>query len=296
MRNLHPNAFYTASFEADEIATASALLQRRDELYLSGWDFARAKDMPVRLQTLSEIEALVQSGSPVILHDGFAERYRRVLEAIQEFPVPMEKIYLNEPLELLPPHLRHLLEQLRDAVGIILEEIPVAYTEQAGDLQNLQRALLKEKYDKGVVKADGSLLIIKAKRETFAAEYWAKIFKDNPTYRPVCLIPNKNRALDNSLIQEGFPSFGIASESIARPTLQILKLVSTFLWKPIDPYKILEFVSLPNTPIHKRLSRGIAKTMAQKPGLFSGSWNAMVRQFFDDYETEIAELEGQEQS
>lgn len=288
----YEKAFYVASFQADEIATASALLARRDELVLSGWDFEWQADLPVRLQTLVQIEALVQTGDPVILHDGFAERYQRVLWGIQEFPLPLKKIYLNEPLDKLPPHLQHLFAVLQE-VGIVLEEIPVPPTSQAGDLQNLQKALLKQPYQKGQVQADGSLLIIKAKRETFAAEYWAKIFKNNPSYRPVCLIPNKNRALDNSLIQEGLPSLGIASESIARPTLQILKLVSTFLWKPIDPYKILEFVSLPNTPIHKRLARGIAKTMAQKPGLFSGSWNAMVGQFFGAYEEEIEQLSGQ---
>ncbi|MGH1336226.1 MAG: PD-(D/E)XK nuclease family protein [Aureispira sp.] len=289
----YPDAFYTASFEADEIATASALLQRRDELFLSGWNFFYEEALPVRLKTLAQIEALVQSGDPVILNDGFAERYERVLKALQDFPLPLEKIYLNEPLELLPPHLQYLFSAL-EQVGVVVEERPITPTVQEGDLQNLQNALLKKPYNKRQIQADGSLIIIKAKRETYAAEYWAKVFKNNPTYRPVCIIPNKNRALDNSLIQEGLPSLGIASESIARPTLQILKLVSTFLWKPIDPYKILEFVSLPNTPIHKRLSRGIAKTMAQKPGLFSGSWNAMVGQFFGDYEEEIAERSGAE--
>lgn len=291
----YPDAFYSASFQADEIATASALLQRRDELYLSGWNFYLSDDLPVRLQTLAQIEALVQSGDPVILYDGFAERYERVVNAIPDFVLPLEKIYLNEPKHLLPPHLQYLFEVLENA-RVVIEEIKTTVPDPKGDLQNLQRALLKESYNKKEVKGDGSLIIIKAKRETYAAEYWAKIFKNNPTYRPVCIIPNKNRALDNSLIQEGFPSFGIASDSIARPTLQILKLVSTFLWKPIDPYKILEFVSLPNTPIHKRLSRGIAKTMAQKPGLFSGSWNAMIGQFFGAYEEEIEEATGQEKT
>lgn len=287
----YTDAFYAASFQADEIATASALLQRRDELVLSGWDFGLTNDLPVRLQTLSQIEALVQGGNPVVLHDGFADRYWRVLRAVQEFPIPLQKVYLNEPLEWLPPHLRYLFDVLQQ-LGVVLESIPNQPTTQEGDLQNLQHALLKQAYNKGQVQADGSLIIIKTKRETYAAEYWAKIFKHNRNYRPVCIIPNKNRALDNSLIQEGLPSLGIASESIARPTLQILKLVSTFLWKPIDPYKILEFVSLPNTPIHKGLSRGIAKIMAQKPGLFSGSWNAMVGQFFGDYEDKIEQLEG----
>lgn len=285
---LHPNAFYKASFEADNMATAIALLQRRDELLINGWDFTYEADLPTRLKTLAEIENLVQNGEPTPLFDGFAERFRRVLHFVTLLPLPLEKIYLNEPLNLLPPHLQELLGRLQN-IGIDLIELKEPIPTKEGDLQTFQKALLKEPYDRHKVAADGSLIIIRAKRETYAAEYLAKVFVENPTYRPVCLIPDKNRALDNTLVEEGMPSLGILSASIARPTLQILKLVSTFLWKPINPYKILEFVSLPNTPIHPVLARGIARIMAQKPGLFSGAWNAMVRQFFDYYDEKIQE-------
>lgn len=286
---LHSNAFYRASFEADSMATAIALLQRRDELLINGWDFRYNEKMPTRLKTLAEIETLAENGDPTPLFDGFAERFRRVLHFVNLLPLPLQKIYLNEPLNLLPPHLQELLGTLQN-IGIDLIELKHPIAAKEGDLQSFQKALLKaDDSNQNSVEADGSLIIIKAKRETYAAEYLAKVFVENPSYRPVCLIPDKNRALDNTLVEEGLPSLGILSASIARPTLQILKLVSTFLWRPINPYKILEFVSLPNTPIHPVLARGIAKVMAQKPGLFSGAWNAMVRQFFDYYEEKIKE-------
>jgi len=294
---LHPKAFYETSFEADSMATAIALLQRRDELLINGWDFKYNATMPTRLKTLAEIETLVENEDPTPLFDGFAERFRRVLKFVSLLPLPLQKIYLNEPLDKLPPHLQELLKALRN-IGIDLIELKHPIAAEAGDLQSFQKALLKAPDQCKVVKADGSLIIIQAKRETYAAEYLAKVFVENPTYRPVCLIPDKNRALDNTLVEEGLPSLGILSASIARPTLQILKLVSTFLWKPINPYKILEFVSLPNTPIHPVLARGIARIMAQKPGLFSGAWNAMVRQFFDYYDEKITPSDldtGQEQ-
>lgn len=285
---LHPKAFYEASFGADSMATAIALLQRRDELLINGWDFKYKAAMPTRLKTLAEIETLVHNEEPTPLFDGFAERFRRVLHFVSLLPLPLQKIYLNEPLNRLPPHLQELFGTLQN-IGIDLIELQYPIAGEVGDLQNFQKALLKEPDDRDQVKADGSLIIIRAKRETYAAEYLAKVFVENPSYRPVCLIPDKNRALDNTLVEEGLPSLGILSASIARPTLQILKLVSTFLWRPINPYKILEFVSLPNTPIHPVLARGIAKVMAQKPGLFSGAWNAMVRHFFDYYDEKIKE-------
>ena len=282
----HPAAFYAASFKADKIATAVALLERRDELLLNGWNFQLTADLPQRLRTWAELEALAYEGTPTVLHLGYAERYQRIRQAIGQAPLPLEKIYLTEPLALLPPHLRQLLQQL-EQTGIALIH-PTTPTPTLGtDLGHLQAALLQQDHPKHRVQADGSLLILRAKRETQAAEYVAKLIQLNPQWRPLCLIPNKNRALDNSLVEEGLPSMGIASESIARPTLQVLKLASTFLWKPIDPYKILEFVSLPNTPLDKRLARGIARLMAQKPGLFSGSWNAMVRDFYESLETQI---------
>lgn len=284
---LHPDAFYAASFEADTMATAVALLNRRDELYINGWNFVVRDGMPVRLATFAALEQLVQQGEPTSLFDGFAERFCRILDFITAVPIPIQTIYLNEPLALLPPYLKRLFSVL-EQLGVNIEEIVPNITTKEGDLQNFQKALLKQPYNKHEVQKDGSLIIIKSKRETYAAAYWAKIFLKNEAYQPVCLIPDKNRALDNTLIEEGLPSLGILSASIARPTLQILKLVSTFLWKPINPYKILEFVSLPNTPIHPALARGIAKIMSKKPGLFSGGWNAMVRAFFDYYDQEIA--------
>ena len=284
---LKSTAFYAASFEADSMATAVALLRRRDELYVNGWDFKIEAEMPTRLRTLAEIEQLAQDGSPTILFDGFAERFCRVLHFITLLPIPLTKIYLNEALDKLPPYVKTLLHALQDA-GVELARVEHSIAEEEGELQTFQKALLKEAYTKKQVKGDGSLIILKCKRETYAAEYLAKVFLQNPSYRPVCLIPDKNRALDNSLVEEGLPSLGILSASLARPTLQILKLVSTFLWKPINPYKILEFVSLPNTPIHPALARGIAKIMAKKPGLFSGAWNAMVRDFFKVYDDKIA--------
>lgn len=287
---LHPNAFYAASFGADKIATAVALLARRDELLLSGWDFQPTEAMPPRLRTLAELETLVYEGMPTELLPGYAERHQRVRRELAHAQVPLEKIYLTEPLQQLPPHLRQLLQQL-ETTGVLLIHPIDPRPSTTTDLGNLQAALLKQPYQKHHIQADGSLMLLRAKRETQAADYCAKLFQLNPELRPVCLIPNKNRALDNALVEEGLPSMGIASESIARPTLQILKLASAFLWKPIDPYKILEFVSLPNSPLDKRLARNIARLMAQKPGLFSGSWNAMVRDFYEELENRIVEAD-----
>ncbi len=287
------DSFYSASFKADNMATAVALLNRRDELLLGGWDFSIVENMPERLRVMAELEFLIQQ-QDTDFFDGFAERFRRALHFVALMPTPLKKIYLNEPLSMLPPHIQELFNCLQNSgVDFVEQDFPLA--EDTSDLLNFQKALLKQSPVSSEVQADGSLIIIRAKRETSAAEYLAKLFLENPEFRPLCIIPDKNRALDNSLIEEGLPSLGILSASLARPTLQILKLVSTFLWKPINPYKILEFVSLPNTPVHPVLARGVAKAMADKPGVFSNEWNAMVHGFFEYYDKKIEEFPDKKQ-
>jgi ATP-dependent helicase/nuclease subunit B len=278
----HPKAFYAASFEADPLATSEALLSRRDELFLASWDFSISANMPSRLKTLAEIEQLLGLGLPVGLSAGFAERFVKVMYYLKENrKLSLEKVYLNEPLKDLAPHWQQLFEELSNkGVELIPAIQPKDFAEN--DLGRFQKALNKDEFEKGKVNADGSLIILKAKSETYAATYLSKLFRLNADYRPLCLLSEKNRALDNALVQEGLPSFGVVSASLARPSLQILKLVSAFLWNPINPYRLLEFLSLPNIPLNKELALKLAEAISQKPGLFSPLWYKKRKEFEEE--------------
>lgn len=56
------------------------------------------------------------------------------------------------------------------------------------------------------------------------------------------------------------------------------------MWHPIDPYKALEFVSLPIKPLHDDLANGIANELARRPGVEGESWNATVFRLLNDIE------------
>ena len=289
----NPNAFYKTSFEADELATASALLERRDELVLANWNFEIEEKLPVRLHTLAAIEAELnqkQEEAPLRLNLGFADRFQLVIKALETESTPIEKIFLNEPLEILPQYLKNLFYELGNQ-GVLIEALTLNSDFDNSDLGQFRKALFNKKNGKRTkiqAKADGSLVIIEAKRETEAAEFLAKLFRENRDFKPLCLIPEKNRMLDNALIQEGLPSLGIQSASLARPVLQILKLVTTFLWRPIDPFKIMEFVSLAVKPLRDDLANLIAAEMAQTPGLRSDRWEMLIRTYFEDLEKSAA--------
>ena len=277
-------AFFKAVYEADQLATAEELLAKRDELLLAGWDFELVDDAPSRLRTLAKIETLLQEEDDISFIRGFADRFVNVLAICKERSTPIETIFLNEPLDLLPYHWQHLMQALQDH-GTKIKQMPPPSIEGSTDLHIFQKALSGNRQPQSL-QQDGSLIILKAKRDTDAAAFLAKLLQLNPDFRPACLIPEKTRVLDNALIQEGLPSLGILSASLARPTLQILKLATVFLWRPIDPYKVLEFVTLSVKPIEHDLAAIIARLIAQRPGMNSDAWYAAINEYFENLEEE----------
>lgn len=280
----NPQAFFGASFAADQFATAANLLQRRDELLLAGWNFEPLPGMPERLECMAALEALLKApGSQLELSPGFACRFSQVIRQLPDYGLCPDAIYLNEPFELLPVHFRRLfrLFQDRGAPILTLEARP---PEGDSDLARLKRSLLQPQ-GKGArqpLRGDGSLLLLRGKRESGLAAYLAQLLRHNPDFRPAALISGQSAALGQALIHEGLPSLGLLSASLARPTLQVLKLASVFLWEPVDPYKIMEFVSLAIKPLERELSNRIAAQMAQTPGLGGDAWRVMIARYFDE--------------
>ena len=313
--NKTEKAFFIKSFEADPFATASELLSRRDELLLAGWNFIINKDTPDRLKIIAEIESQLRTNNTnsngSSLTPGLSDRFQKVLERIPIQGHPFKSVTLNEPFELLPPHYRRLFNLITEvSPNIILKRTkqfakeatsnnqPVAskqmdlfsampskgIPEKESDLSKFKKRIKGETIQKQTLNCDGSLIILKAKRSNEAAAYIAQLIRLNPSFYPSCLIPEKNRTLDIALIREGLPSLGILSASLARPALQILKLAPTFLWRPIDPFKILEFASLAIKPLPDELATEIARQIARTPGMKGEGWYAVINRYFSKLE------------
>jgi hypothetical protein len=275
-----PAAFFAAAFRADDLATAATLLQRRDELLLAGWDFALQPGLPDRLRVLAEVhDYFRQAGSPR-LSPGLADRQVAVIAALPRLPQRPAEIVVYDAFGQCPPDVQRLLQAL-ELAGIPLRYETGPAPEGEHDLAHWQRFLSGQARPRPL-RADGSLLILQARRETHLAAYLARLLRRNADFRPNMLLPQANRTLDNALIQEGLPSLGVASSSLARPSLQVLKLAPVFLWEPLDPYKVMEFVSLGIKPLDDGLASRIAAFLAETPGLFSDRWFAMVNQYLND--------------
>ncbi len=278
----HPEVFYANSFEVSQFATSHELLKRRDELLLAGWDFALFDDLPERLRVLALIEASIDNQESEI-NKGFADRFKKVINALEDYRLPVMDFFHHEPENLLPGYLRMLISQLKK-MGVVVSQIAPPDLSGHSDLAVFRKSLENLQSGKATLKADKSLIIIKGKTESSMATWLANLLRGNEHFRPMCLVPGKSGTLDNAFIQEGLPGMGMQSASLARPSLQILKLLPAFLWKPTDPFKILEFVSLAVKPLEEELSRRIAEQISEKPGIDGDGWRFMIRQYFSELE------------
>ncbi len=252
--------FYAQSFEADRFATAEVLLSWRDELLLAGWNFEITKDIPARLHTLAQVEVFFKKKiyDPELSASalGFADRFEQVLEQLSRTAIPLRTLICYEPASLQKPFIQRLIAILKQAPQqCSLEEIQPQNTGLSSGVE---------------------IMLLKCRRDSDAATFVAQMLRENPSLKPTFLAPQPSLALEQSLLSEGFAAMGIQSASLARPSLQVLKLAPAFLWEPVDVFKIMEFLTLPVKPLDNGLALEIARVMAEKPGFFSDTWFAAV--------------------
>ena len=288
---LKPLPFYAASFSVDRFATAAALLSWRDELLLAAWNFEYSAGLLERLLCFAAVEAIylrkINDPETRQMAFGYADRFAAVLEQMQNQPLPLHKLVLYQPEQLQRPPIRRFIQILRQ------QNIPVE-EQQAGPsaatdtiLGQLQRRLLQHDAVQGELNpaSDHSLIVLRTRRDSDAATVLSQILRQNHALKPVFLIPEMNLLLEQSMVQEGMPNMGILSSSLARPSLQVLKLAPAFLWEPVDVFKMMEFATLAVKPLEYGLAMEIARVMAEKPGLMSDTWFAAVYGYLEQAET-----------
>lgn len=275
-----PTAFFAASFAADDLGTAATLLSWRDELLAVGWKF-EASATTHRLMALATVEHWLNNREfGLQLYPGMADRMDQIGQAAERVPSFMPVLQLCDEWQWLPPAWQRLLEQLISA-GVQLKDYQPPQDFADTDLGTWQAYLSGQAKQRPSLRGDGSLLLMRAFRETHQAAYLAKIVHKNDAFRPAIFLPKANRTLDNAFLLEGLPSMGVPSTSLARPSLQVLKLAPVFLWQPYDLNKIMEFVSLAVKPLDEGIAQKIASFLADTPGLYSDRWFGMLKTYFE---------------
>lgn len=258
------STFYSASLEADPIAVSNQLLRWRDQWYLSGWDGGEISVNSERLCCLAnEVEPLAKD--LVALNEG--QRLQRVI-AIDVLPIDLN-VSVIDPPEAWPLSWRLLLEK----IGAVYEGIiQSCVAEPNSDLGRLQQNLLFNKNEKVDLNGDGSIAIIKASSRSISSNWFADQIVHQLDSPPAILVDGDGSYIDSALQTRGLPQLNVGEASVLRPIYQVLPLAMSLIWKPLNPFSLLEFLAHPVGPLPKKVRRVLAEVVAEFPGIGSDKW------------------------
>ncbi len=242
-----------ASFSLDPWCTARQLLTWRDALVMSGWDGKAGTSE--RLEAMAAIEGAARPLAP-----GEPDRLKKVLTALSGFP-------LTGKLELTTSK-KHL---------------PFLWQKAVESLEASGMAVIDSSRPR---KCSAECIRVTAPNEmTLArdvARYLAAAADNTADNSNVAVIAEGDtRLLDGFLRQYGFGKIGRTQASRWRESLQILPLWLDLLWKPFNPTRFLELITLPVSPIRPSVSRMLANVLRKTPGIGSAEWNDAWKEFLE---------------
>lgn len=256
--------FWSRSLEADALGTSRFLLAQRDRLVESGWE---GESGGQRLEALGAVTAEVLPGEP--------DRLRCVCAALERQGLDWEEVVLYEEPEALSWFWQQVLEAL-GACGVSVRLTAPAPAEAKGDLLAAQKT--------GFVPAgDGSLFLLRAPGPLACAEEVAAWLAAQDSLEGT-LILGAHAVLDSALRRHGLPVTGAPCPEERDTLLQLLPLVLALGEAPPDPRRALEFLSLPEAPLPRRLRRNLRRALQQWPAVGSPDWDLALREGLDAIE------------
>ena len=296
---VRPEAFFADSFEADSYGSTTAILDLRDELRLSGWRFELKTGMPNRLKDLAELEAFMyqflfdkgQVHFSNILENGFADRFLELESELSADVMPAFEVSLVEPLDLLPTWWQRLFLRLQELGISVSAHRPLVDKSSGSDLEKIAQVIENQSFkgEKITLEGDGSLVILRVPRDYDGLEQFAYGYRQRVGEQPFLVMPPDLKLPDLVFESDGLPVSGNTSVSDLRPSQQLIKLAHSFLWKPIDLGKILEFLNLPYSPLHSHLAIRLAGALQERPGFDNEAWNRALHEFGESEKVDEAD-------
>lgn len=258
--------FYSRSFARDAWSTAKQLLIWRDDLYAAGWRGQPIEGGGARLDTMASLEAA--DGLPLGISLG--ERLQAVLDGLRDgADLSIERVDVVSAEERFPPLWRRLLTELRGH-GVDIQALEAPKPMGDSDLAAIQRSLNGGKASN--FAGDGSLVIVDAEDEWQAADAVAAWLASGNNSETVIIRGTGCPGFDAACQRQGLPRPGWTESSAQRSALQVLPLALEILWDPIEPARILEFLSLPRCPLPRFVSRRFAQALMNEPGIGGELW------------------------
>ena len=280
-RTDNPKAFYQASYKQDPFAVARKLLLWRDELYMAGWTgrFDNKDNLSKRLLDIETVESLAQSE----VAPSIGQRFQYILSRLEKDNVLISEINLWDKLDHFPP----LVQKVIAANGAKILRSYALKPSAAGDtdLECLQKIIINPNTTTKF-KNDGSVLLIETDEARASHELTAQIIGASYTgnhHQDISVIcETDGHIVDEALETIGLPRAGFSQNSSWRPVFQVMPLSMELLWSPVNPAKILQFLTNPVCPLPGRVRYSLGNVMAQTPGLGSDVWNERVQKILSN--------------
>lgn len=274
---------YRASLEEDPWSTAAELLKRRDELLLAGWepeDDDNTDELPVLARDLAGAERGFQG-------PGIPDRLKSIAGRLDApgTSLPPHRLALDESLDRWPPLWRRVL----DRMNVTEASFPGPAATDGSSLHAVQGRL--SGIDIAPIELDQSLRWLRAASTHAAVQTVAAAVggADGPSDHVAIYCPESSTAarLEEAFQRLGRPAVGAERETAASPALQVLPLVLELCWEPVEPQVLMDFLSLPVSPVPAPARWQLARALSETPGLGSREWE----EAWDELTTSDADLE-----
>lgn len=263
----HPNDCMAASFNTDEHNTATALLDMRDKLVMSGWNM---QNMPLgnipRMQTIAEIEEIFKqdylNNAAVHHYWGMEDMLVDFIEKLQKNEIEIKEankqtVYCYQNRELYQPLIGLLLTEL-EAKGVTINEDEAKRRPEGGSIEAVYNLLsgatepqVEENGDEAIlhkidIPNDGHFLI-----------YHFKDFHDETAYlvnhasdeEKSVWINTDNKAIDSWLAKANRPTVGSEISSGDSQVSQMLIIGLHLFERPLSMNMLLQWLYLPIHPL-----------------------------------------------
>lgn len=238
-------AFFEASLRSDALALAKDLFEKRTELLEAGYTLQEC-GVP-RLNDLYKVEKEFE------VRDSLPDRTIKLVDFLKaETQHPLGKVILLRPRADFAPLYEKLFQQL-EKTGVVFQE--------------MEQPIWAPK-----------IYGIKVKNHHEAAKVMKALLQTKP--EAVLYIQQGMETLDLLSQTDGLPSLGAEVNSVTRPVLQLVHLLSEFLWEPLDPRRVMEFLNLPVKPLSGKLARKLAHALGESPGFGGDPWAEATEEYF----------------
>lgn len=280
------NKPYSKSFQTDSWNTARELKNRRDELILAGWDPTIHKGGGKWIEAIAEIELSNHQHSI-----GFSDRVRKTIQLLKQkhFPIKIKKIQLvDQDTSIWDRWEQELIDLLiENSVQVEQMELqlPKLQAKPQTDLEKVKLALYDHQPQHTPLVGDGTFMIVRAEQEWDAADFLLSYLEVRGHDETVVINNSNNVILAELFHRRGLPTNEVNEFSKWRSALQVLPLTLETYLHPIRIDRIMELLTLPISPLPRKLCNKLAYAISEEPGIGGDKWNNAINEAISEIET-----------